>query len=433
MSGTQPDAHRYRAPRPAAATAAAALTAAALAWGAARIAEGDAADRWADVVRAGTEAAILAFPDPPRTHGASRELARAAEEGFFPPRNDEAARFIEEALRLDPLRAGLWMQHARLRIAQGRRTDARISLLRSDELDPNFPAQRLEAVQLWVLLGETGRAYQTARQLAAFGPRRRNEAARELTRSGLPPEVTWHQLGGEALEGAELGDFLKALDSRNAAENARLLDLVPAARLADAEFRRRALEVALDPPLAGWIDRLWRPSDPATTDSLALDAPRLDQFALADPWPLGWQHPGPRNRLRADAYSPPNSARPYGTLSLRFTDWGEDAPRAFGWRFYRLPVPAGETAAFRLSVRLEPPGSSRVRLLLREGRSRRDGTETTPAGEWQELSVLLPAEDRDRVVDLQVERVPADTRDALGGAVVEVGNLRAERIREAAP
>jgi tetratricopeptide (TPR) repeat protein len=361
-----------------------------------------------DLVAADRVALVASLPGDPEL---MRTLGARFEKALFPPDLAAARAAAERRIALDPFDSAGWLRLARLHYRAGRREEALAALRASDHLKPGFPAERLDAIQLWALLGERDRARKLAAQVAALGDEPSLLAARELRVLGWDPRDAMEVLapGRSALAQARIAVLFFGTDPIG---NAELLGLLPPAVSRDAAARRVLFEATLSPLLPEQALALWKQeagerlvASEATGGTVWLDAPRLAQRpGLRQP--LGWQ-------LTQDA-AYLGGEEP----SLRVL---MQSPRGFTLPVYRLLLPAGTSAMLVLDVEVDATAPARVQLAAGTAR----GEPLAATGRLR-LRVPLAAGESACLADVTLACLPEDPRRDLQMTEVRIRGIALE-------
>jgi hypothetical protein len=350
-------------------------------------------------------------------------VASYATRDVFPPDRALALEAIGRALAAEPLSARAWQALARERLLEGQDDAARQALALADRLEPRFPRQRLEAVRLWRLAGDSRRSLETALEVAALGPQYRREAALELLLAGSSPAEVFTVLGGPRLAPGAAVELAAALHNSRLDQMSDLVALIPAAAADDQEARHQLAALLLRPLQSERLMELWRLEDPPP--QTAFDGITLaNRDLLAPPFfnrfPLGWIPPQERGAVRVIWLSP---LKPADTGRIR-TVLPELGPPFHRGLLYRLLLPAGPARQLPLRVRATPAGQVQVEVTLREAdrttaRVRLDPT----CGEWQALPLPLPARDAPAIAVVAIEVRRLGKENTWREALVEFGPI----------
>jgi len=351
-------------------------------------------------------------------------LAGAAERELVPPDDRRATALLEEAIRTQPTRGALWLKLARLRLFAGKRAEAVAALGMSDFLEPNLPNQRLEAIALWVLLGERDRAGDLAARAARLDARLLEDCARQLRLGGFTSMEVFERLGGPSLEKGALQRLLTTLGG---SANEELVAGLGPERLADPDIRRQAGQLLAAPLRSRPLLDLWRQevgSDltPTTPGGLVL-AHNLDLRQGPPPpdarFVLGWQ-PFPASVHMTAMAASADEDTTVGPLAIRiqYDAFSGLDDRERRWDFYRVIVPENEAWGLPVSVRLDPPESSRVTIMASwEGGEARVSPPRPLEGNWQRLEITVEPAAKERLVTLSVLRQPRTSSAIATGRV----------------
>lgn len=336
---------------------------------------------------------------------------------FFPPDDAQAAIWAARALHNRPLESQLWVILATHLFFSGQEAQARTALARADELDPNYPLQRLGAIRLWTLMGERSRAGILAAQIARLGHRERADAARELMRAGWPRAEIFTRLEGGSLSDGEMIELLDLLKIDNQAQCRELLMAIPPERLRQSRpLRVVASRHAVDARLLDQIERVWRLERPDAPD-VPRFPPDFQSFELAfsqTPLAVGWQGPPKenwvilRNRVADEPGLAGQTGSQFPALIIQYRDTPDESRRHSRWPFYRMPLPADEELTLTVRVRAVPSDRSAAKIVAIGGRQRIESNVTDLRTDlYQTLSLKIPAESTSRVITFQLDRTRA--------------------------
>jgi len=336
---------------------------------------------------------------------------------FFPPDDRSAARWAALALLSRPLESGLWVILANHLFFSGQDDDARTALRRADELDPNYPLQRLSAIRLWTLMGERERAGILAAQIGRLGGRERGDAARELLRAGWERSEIFVRLEGPSLSTPAMIDLLQILRTTNPEQCRALLETMPIDRLrTDRTLRVAVSRHAVDARLLDQAEMLWRLERPEAPPHPRFPADHEDlQLALVrPPLSMGWQGPPAENWviLRPRVIEEPSIGGRPGPrtdgLEVQYRDTPDESRRHSRWPFYRVPVPENEELHVAMRVRTIPSNRSAASIVASEGRNRVESNTTDLRTDlYQILELTVPPQPYPRFVTLQLNRTRA--------------------------
>lgn len=373
-----------------------------LAWGVGQLRTGARLHEAEVLARTDIAALMMREQPPPRPRHALRGADWLSLEAF-PPDHRLALAAVEYALRQDPLSSNAWLRVARLRLLLGEEDFARAALAHSDHRDPRFPRQRLESVRLWRMLGDGERALENAERVAALGPHFAREAAEELVLSGVSPVEAFRRVGGAETEPREMAGLLQRLHAASPSSAPQLWDEVPEAARGHRAVLDAGARLFSAPLDAGRLLDLWRLAAQTPTDDGSLF---LDNHALAvSPWtnefPLGWQ-PFPDGGSHTAVYvtGAGSAAGEGGSVRLDASRFGANFIR---WPAYRFVVPAGEALRVSVPVQHQPTGDGRARITIQTSERTVNSPYSNGLREgWQELSVVLPAQDAPSLATMTV-------------------------------
>jgi hypothetical protein len=352
------------------------------------------------------------IPTPPNEPAAWLEMAGIYENVLFPPAYDQAALAYGEAIKLDPQRSAPWMHLARVKLLSGNVEQAQAALAQSDKLDPRFPSERAEAVQLWALSGDFEAALNLAKHIADIGPEGRRVASRELVLAGFGAEEVFDRLDAVHQRGRALAELVIPLITRDTDATRALLGKLPEDVWDDPSFARPMLQPLTRPLVHEYAMRAWDTSFRSGTAGVGIPPVGLVNATLHarpfdDPRVLGWQAAprgggvAVRHRDGKEVQAPDDR----GVIRLTFTDTTANVDEELSWRMYRLPVAGGTAMTIRAKVLLRPPDRSTCQLIARaDGLAWRSGVSDWADEKWQTLEVTLPSAENDRIVELSFQR-----------------------------
>lgn len=396
-------------------------------WCLGQVRHGEAMASWSRAARGGA-AAVLESAATPATVNQMQELARLQQRKLLPARYDLAEETLLGALERDPLRSSLWIELARARLFQRDPRGARHCLSRADELDPFFPRQRAEAIQLWALLEEPEEAVRVARGLARFGGEFRIDAAKALLRSTVAaPAEVFELVGGAEAPADEAAALVKALKTNDLNRMQALAALIPEAMLANEGFRSASAPVFAEPLVEGISEALWEaagtgPFELAAGGQVLLENKEIAQPPFAIPFYYGWQaHPPGAFDVSWVRDSPGSDPGGHLLLGLR-----SSSGKTVTWPFYRLILTQTQgDMEFTARVKGAFPSPVSCRLIAqRAGEKAVHGEEVTlDSADWQAVRVVLPGRRRAAPVLLMLQAKPANPREPesilLGGINVK--------------
>lgn len=380
----------------------------------------------------------------PSRSSALRQLARLHEKNSFPPQYPSAQRHLKQAIQKNPLQSVLWMDLARCQLFSGKRDAAQASLLRSDELDPQYPLQRLEAIRLWHLLDQPERARTLALRLGRMTGSVQVGVIRELLASGYAPAEIYDLLRFATLAPDRLAEVLRHLRVDNAQFMQELFRKIPDTAYEDEIFRREAVRMALNPLVPEAIYKAWRVDSPAPAHLLdpdgAMDTPMLaanldlSTPAFSSALPLGWQNVSEVPWIAASWIAPTQATvlqKDPGFIRLVFDDSPERPSADYRWLFYRMIVPPDSELDISVRIRLlqENRNSCSLLAVANQRHSHRSASANDRVSGWQELKLSLPARSDWYILELHLERKTLDASQS-GSHEVDLGGvvLRSRRI-----
>jgi hypothetical protein len=374
--------------------------------------------RWQAMLRRNDTPELLTH-SPPDTSNALRTLARIHERTVFPPQYAQARNHLQQAIVVNPLQSVLWMDLARCQFFSGNRSAAEASLLRSDQLDPHYPLQRLEAIRLWHLLDHPERAKALAIRLGRMSGSVRIGVIRELIASGYSPAEVYDLLRLAALAPESLATLLRQLRVENPGMMRALFQKIPDSAYEEESFRREAVRIALDPLVPEVIYKAWRMDTPSPAQPLGVEesaenpllAANLDLStpAFSSDLPLGWQNVPELPWIEASWIAPtPESflQREPGHIRLLFNDSPERPSSDFRWVFYRMIVPPGWILEVCARIQSLQPDQHDCRIVavVNQRHSYRSSLAEERISDWRELKLSLPARTEWFLLELLLER-----------------------------
>lgn len=137
---------------------------------------------------------------------ASQEMDRGRflRDELFPLNYPAAEKAFINAVKKDPLSARTWLELSELYVQVGRLEDARLTLEKSDQLDPNYPRDRSKAIVLWFLLEEEEKAFALAERLASLGGNNVRNVTEILFRQGRSIDEVMSAISKEQLTNSEV-------------------------------------------------------------------------------------------------------------------------------------------------------------------------------------------------------------------------------------
>ncbi|MEO8376672.1 MAG: tetratricopeptide repeat protein [Candidatus Sumerlaeota bacterium] len=333
----------------------------------------------------------------------------------IPPDHRGAVEYLGRALAIEPLRADLWLRLSRDFLFLRERDKARAALLRSDELDPVYPAQRMESAQMWALLNDKPHAIEVIKRVAKLDATARQDSIRTLLLMSIPSDESFSLIEGETLSKQEVTTLLPLLKTTDPIAMERLWQKIPAAYRDDPDFGNAAAVVFSNPIVFPVAEELWKKNSPAAKPfvlgadgpSLLLDNGNISRTPFDNNFYYGWQ-PFPRTTwVRSDWDGTLAADKDVATIRFGFS--GTGAPtmqRDFEWLFYRFPLPVTTEPLFiGIDVLPDPPSDSICRLVVRaDGVNYASAQSQWTVKDWQSLSVELPPAPRARMIELIFQR-----------------------------
>ncbi|MCB2153395.1 hypothetical protein KQI84_00790 [bacterium] len=373
---------------------------------------------WAEARRE-NPTAVLERDEPAPTADGNLLLANERGRILFPPDHQGAIESTRRALLLDPLESSAWMILAREKLLQNHMDEARAALSRSDELEPRYPGQRVEAIRLWSLLDEPNRAMELARQISLLGDEYAAAAAAELIATGREPSSVFKILRLDELPPDEKLMAARAMAAANPGAMAPVLATFTNAELADHDFGNQFVELLYSPMNIKEIERVWALHSTRLIEEqgLLLADPNLTYPPFEHSFHLGWQQPMQSTTVISRWQPAESEIRDTGAhIEMQFT---RSAKEQIRWIFYRLPIPPDWSGTIELRVRISPAASATCRLGTgRGGQARYSAPSDTTEEGWQWLRLPITATKSGRVADLIFER------NFRGGRSIDLDDMR---------
>lgn len=356
--------------------------------------------------------ALLESGHKPATVLQALAYSRLNDQFVFPPDTRTARKTMESWLPKDSWNSALWIQLARTQFFTGEPGKARVSLERSDELDPLFPRERIESIQLWVLLGEGDRAVSVAKSIADFGGTFLRDSAEALLLSGLmPPDEIFVALGGPDMDSRQILELLAAVPPATPSQLQTIYNQLPSQALQDQDFHRAFAPFTEIDGGESIARELWRLHDENLAEvetcpsGLLISNADLNRDPFVESFHYGWQSPARWQRFDAfwlDSEGPDQA----GIVRMDFTRLREN-DRRVRWPFYRLVFPKTDTPIeMSFTVRTSPSTKSECKVILQiNGDDVYHSNLTDPeSGEWQSLRVIVPPQEHEHFAELIFER-----------------------------
>ncbi|MDX1972680.1 MAG: hypothetical protein SFY68_09135 [Candidatus Sumerlaeia bacterium] len=252
------------------------------------------------VIQSGEAPAFTALKPPLPLSPQENRLGRFLLEELFPPSFVEAEEAYIRALHSDPLSSLAWLRLAEVYLYKGDTTRARLALLRSDTLDPRYPRERLEAIRLWVLLGEPEKALELGSRMASLGGVNPRLALKELVEARFPFEDISQHLNFEERTPSELRQIFLYLREEQPRKFAEAVQYLPESKLQDAGLLTSLARFAVELNEAPVARDLWfrqNPQPVVLASRLMIPDPLLLATPFRERFPLGWNNPDEEKRL----------------------------------------------------------------------------------------------------------------------------------------
>jgi hypothetical protein len=344
----------------------------------------------------------LDIPRRGRSHSYFADLLTTE---LFPPPYDQAVSEVGKALLYRPLDSKIWVQAARFLLFLGEDQRARAALNVSDQIDPRFPIQRIEAIRLWGLLDDSDRAMEIAQNVARLGSPFREQAAGELAGIGIDPPRIFSLVSYEGITSEGLFLLTQAIIDADPARVEETILELPKEVVREDEFRRQ-LAVLLEKTRRFTILlSLWAMEGAELEESLpGLFAANADLSlpARADLFPLGWQSPKDIGDLEVRWIAPnPSGSDSSGMMEINI---GSESGRQIKWTPYRTIIPPNVPVRITLNVRQEPFFGGVLTMRGRTPHNLVHGPSTDPRQSgWVDLSLVVPAQPTPEVLSVELE------------------------------
>lgn len=352
-----------------------------LAWGLTSLSRDREHSEWAGRLDSAARAGALVgeAQSAPQRSGAMRRLARAATERVFPRRWDAGGQIAAQWMTLRPFSPEPWVLLARSRAMTGRPEEAAAALGRAAGLAPSFPAGLLEALPVWMLLGEREHAAEVAREIAALDPDAPLDVAPALQAAGFSPGETAAITFREDLDPTRALRLLGLLARPSVNAQEAVHQHIPHSLLADPAFRIEAARVFSRPFAPAALEDLWRRHDGDEVKALTL--PGGARFLMGMPslpqrpaggFPFGWHNP-PDRLARSLAEGTATADSPRWRIEFRSREPGR------AWLIHRalLTAPAEE---FPIELHLDTaPANQSFRIIV-------EGPGGRSTGPWHSAS-----------------------------------------------
>ena len=346
---------------------------------------------------------LLEEVGPPPNATATLQVARTLGRDVFPADHQRALDLARLAATQDPLRSTVWLEVAREQLYLGNEDEARAALSRSDELDPRYPRQRLQAVRLWGILGEPERGLEIARRVALLGSQFRDDAGIEALASGYTIDEALAVVRFEEMDDEQLRRFLRSLHGELPAYSPVVWGRLSPERLKSPGLRLALGRMAMKPLQPEYLADLWAlegaTPDPAT--GWLLQNPGLDQPPYSTSFPLGWLLPDERNRYRILWQEPTLDREGHIRIDLPIS-----GRLNLNYHAYRLLQPAGESARLTVNFQSAPPRPARLALNVRDSNTREPVHSVATSLEGlseTELTARIPSTGEARLLDVGIE------------------------------
>lgn len=283
------------------------------------------------------------------------KLAEMYSRDFMPPDNAQARAMLGEAIRLAPLDSLYWLRVSEQNLLLGDREKAIAALRMSDDLDPRWPRQRLDAIRLWRIVGERDRALTLGIQIASLGSPYNEIAARELLDNGFTTPEVMKAVGFEKRSPAQMARLIGAMARRPGVSLEDLWAVVPESARGDAELRNEMATIAVQRRRYSLLQEMWKyePDQLVTlAPGLVVKNTDLRRSPLGRTYELGWQEPiDGGSDVTTKWVAPGGLAGDSGKLDV---DIGPYAPEQLWWPMYRLIIPADTAVDLGARVSINP-------------------------------------------------------------------------------
>jgi hypothetical protein len=297
---------------------------------------------------------------------------------------------------------------------------ARAALNVSDQIDPRFPIQRIEAIRLWGLLNDPDRAMTIAQNVSRLGSPFREQAAGELAGIGIAPPRIFSLVSYEGITSADLFLLTQAIVDANPARVEETIRELPPDIVREEEFRRQLATLMEKTRRFTILLSLWEMEGVDLEEALPglfIANADLSLPARAGVFPLGWQSPIDVGDTEVRWVAPsPSGSDTTGMMEIMV---GSESGRQFKWAAYRTVVPANTPVKVTLRVSQEPFFGGVLTMRARTPTDLIHGPVTDPRqGGWSDLSLVVPAQEKPEILDMELEwgrrgEGAGDTRQAI--------------------
>lgn len=401
-------------------------------WSAVQFGQARELARWERASERGVES-MLTVDKLARSPEVYRDYARTLTTKLFPPDHDLAIDYYRRAILVDPLASVTWFEMASELALIGDDSRSKASLVRSDELDPHYPRQRLGAIQLWANLGDSQRSVALAARLSELGGRYRTDAVRRLLALDLTPSEIYDRIRFEQLEPAERVEVVEALHVDDHQEMKLLFDRLEIEDYDRPEWQAALIKEASSPMVYGAAVRLWLEQEPelqiagsiVPTDNLDLMRSPFERITL-----FGWQNLSRRTDLHTRWRAPSSrDVFPHGFIQIEFPHAASQ--RSLDETIYRTPVPSSVELKLVVRIRLIPATQPTCLLRLKMDEVEVDRAVISAAEEgWQRIELGTRTLEQPRLVELVVSRGSKSQRSPYSyTSEIHVGRLEIEARR----
>ncbi len=359
----------------------------------------------------------LEVPRRGRSHSYFADLLAVE---LFPPPYERALSEVGRALVYRPLDSQIWVQAARFLLFLGEDQRARAALNVSDQIDPRYPIQRIEAIRLWGLLDDPDRAMSIARNVARLGSPFREQAAGELAGIGIAPPRIFSLVSYDGIGSEGLFLLTQAIINADPARVEETIRELPTEVIREHEFRRQLAVLMERTRRFVILLSLW------AMEGVELEEPLPGLFTAnadlslppkAGVFPLGWQAPKDVGDIEVRWVAPsPSGSDTSGMMEIAV---GSESGRQFRWTPYRTIIPANVPVRITLRVSQEPFYGGVLTMRARTPNNLVHGPATDPRqGGWSELALVVPAQPKPEVLNVELEWVRrgegvGETRQAI--------------------
>lgn len=338
----------------------------------------------------------------PANPGLYASLAEVYSRDLMPPDNERARELLGEAIRLAPLDSIYWLRLAEQNLLLDQREAAIAALRVSDQLDPRWPDQRLDAVRLWRILGDRERAMELGVQIARLRDLGLTEVvSSELLDNGFPTSDVLAAIDFARRPPGEMSHLISAMAKRPSVSLDELWKAVPEGSRQDNELRTELAKLAEQRGRHELLLELWKyEPDSLTTLAPGLVTKNTDlrRSPMGQTFVLGWQPPVLETDVRTTWIAPEGMAGATGKLEVDIGPYSRDQ---LWWSVYRLVIPADMAVDLGARVSINPGVRTvaEVRVLV-DGEWFANATTSGANDRTEDLRHAIPPAARARVATI---------------------------------